>query len=97
MTTGIRVFSNTFVCPNGTNTCRACRASGVTHWATRPPSACSSECAGEYTDYATLAEAMIAHPTIPWWELPVVFGEEPEPALIAAVEAHSATYPPGPV
>ena len=96
MTTAVRVFASSYACPIGTNTCHACRACGPTHWAVRPLSACSAECAGSFTDYPTLAAAMAAHPAIDWWALPVVFGEEPEPELVAAVEAHTAAHPPGP-
>lgn len=95
MTTAIRVFAAASVCPNGTNTCHNCRACGPTHWAVRPPSQCE-DCAGSFVDYATLAEAMAAHPTIEWWALPVVAGEEPEPELTAAMNAHLAAIPVGP-
>lgn len=95
MTTPIRVFAAGYACPTGANACHNCRAVGPTACAVRPPSACT-DCAGNFTDYPTIAAAMAAHPDIPWWQLPVVFGEEPEPELVAAVTAHSAANPPGP-
>lgn len=96
MTTPIRVFPNGSVCPNGTNTCCSCRACGATHCAVRPPSMCSSECAGGWQDYPNIATAMAEHPDIEWWQLPVVFGEDPEPELVAAMNAHLAGIVVGP-
>lgn len=96
MTTPIRVFANGFACPNGIYACLACCARGPTHFAVRPPSACSTDCAGDWVDYPTLTQAMAEHPDIEWHQLPAVFGEEPEPELTAAVNAHLALNPTGP-
>lgn len=95
MTTKIRVFTVGYECPNATYTCKSCCTKNATNFAVRPISQCD-ECQGEYEEFNSLPAAMIAYPSIPWYDLPVVAGEEPEPELVAAVNAHLATIVIGP-